>query len=282
LDIQTQTLAGPFRWQDAPDAQFAVIGQKIESSLSPAMHNAAFQAVGLTHRYLAIEVAPKQSGKALDRLRDAGYLGVNVTVPFKEEVLSWLTWVDVSAYHAQAANAVRLFDKGGFNTDISGFEQSLRDVEVDHARPALLLGAGGAARGVAVALAESFDKVYLWNRTADRLEVLAEIIGSKAKILNKPDPAECSLIVNATSASKLGQALPIDWENAWVDALAYDLFYSRDQTPFLKAAASHSLRTLDGLKMLVYQGADSWPVWGIEEAAPVDVMEKAVRDALRS
>lgn len=260
--------------------RFAVIGEQICDSRSPAMHGAAFQALGLPHTYEAFETPQGSAASTLDRLRGEGYAGVNVTVPLKEEAALWVDCVDDTGKMLGVINTVSLEAKMGFNTDVRGFLQSLGENLPGPNHTALVLGAGGAAKAVAYALAVRLGcLVRVWNRTPDRaLGICA--ISDRIQVAQAADPKECILIVNATSASKYGESLPVQWETAERDALAYDLFYSKEPTAFLKDALSAGLSTLDGVSMLVHQGVAAWNRWGILQSPPIAVMEAAVRDSL--
>jgi shikimate dehydrogenase len=278
LDLQAQALTQSFHWRDAPlDATFAVLGEEVSHSLSPAIHNAAFLHTGISAKYVALDVPKDEFESCVNHLAAAGYIGVNVTMPHKEAAAAWCS------PGLPMVNTLSLANRTGFNTDISGFERSLGELALISGRKrALLLGAGGAAYAVAEVLGRRLGwELKLWNRTPERAAGLAAWLLGHAVVVESPDPKDCDLIINATSAGKVGVALPVLWERAPKDALAYDLFYSRGSTLFVAAAAAAGLRTADGLLMLVHQAADSWPCWGITVEPPRDVMELAARKALR-
>lgn len=263
-----------YPWRDAPAAEFAVIGDPIDHSLSPQMHEAAYAVLGMPYHYLAIQVPPGEVAPALTRLRSIGYRGINVTVPHKEEAIEWCLHVDGFCEQVRAVNTIDLERRAGINTDANGFLTTLDGVPV---RSALLLGAGGSARALARALVRDGWIVRIWNRTHEKAVELARLAG--AAIADEPDPTGASLILNTTSASLTGDDLPILWDRVEKDALAYDLAYSSAPTPFLKVAAAHGLPTMDGLRMLVEQGALSLE-WWTGARAPRDAMLSAVRAAL--
>ena len=144
-------MSGGYPWREAPEAEFAVIGDPVGHSLSPRMHAAAYQALGLSYRYLAIHVLPGEVGQALARMESLGYQGVNVTVPHKEEALAWAKDSEPLARRVRAANTLRLADKACINTDAPGFLDTLSEFHPEP-RTAIILGAGGSARAIAVAL----------------------------------------------------------------------------------------------------------------------------------
>lgn len=263
-------------WQDAPlAAQFAVIGDPVKHSRSPRMHQAAYDELGLPYRYVALHVPVGDVHAALTHLVGLGYLGVNVTVPHKEEALRWASDADPLAHKVRAVNTLRLADGAGMNTDAGGFIDTLYDRGVQPGK-ALLLGAGGSARALAYALAEEGWELLIQNRTLERAEEMVKDLGIQAKVVRKADPDGAHLIVNTTSASLQGQAIDVKWENAFPYALAYDLMYGDEPTPFLAEARKHKLHTVDGSALLVAQGARAFE-WWIGVPAPRDVMAAAIR-----
>jgi shikimate dehydrogenase len=260
-------------YQEAPDADFAVIGDPVSHSLSPRMHQAAYAALGLPYRYVAIQVALGEVGAALDHLAERGYRGVNVTVPHKEEALNWARSAEGFAAKVRAANTVNLRERSCINTDAPGFLETLRPFGFER-KSVLVLGAGGSARAIVAALVDDGWGVSIFNRTAAKAEELALSFGGTA--VSCPDPNGASLIVNTTSASLQGEEIPCDWSQAPVGAVAYDLMYASEPTPFLRSASAHGLRMLDGLDLLVAQGALSFE-WWLGIPAP----RKAMKDALR-
>lgn len=246
-------------WRQAPEAEFAVIGHPVGHSRSPQMHHAAYRALGLPHRYVALEVLPGEVAAALDFLAEKGYRGVNVTVPHKAEALAWAKATHSSAVRAGGANTVSLTDHTAYSTDGPGFllayETSLDDGAV------LILGAGGSARAVAVALVDSGRRVRLWNRTPERAQELAEHVGG-IEVATEPDPAGIGVVVNATSASLQGDAVPVIWAHLSPEAIAIDLMYADRPTPFLVEGTRAGAREcLDGRAMLAGQGALAFEIW---------------------
>ncbi|CAN5728654.1 shikimate dehydrogenase [soil metagenome] len=251
-----------FEWRDAPPGDFAVIGDPVSHSLSPKMHAAAYAQLGLPCVYRAVRVPKGEVGEALDGLRERGYRGVNVTVPHKQEALGWCDRMLRSAEEAGGANTLDLIQKIGLSTDGQGFMIGMGSLVTDRwDRPVLLLGAGGSARAVAQALSLWGWQVRLWNRTRSKVEALADDMEGAGLVLDEPDPTDCALVINATSSSLAGAALPIDWSRAPEDALAVDLMYTDGLTPFLQAAADCGLPTADGRRMLAGQGALAFEFW---------------------
>ena len=287
-----------FEWPDAPEADYAVIGSPVHHSLSPIMHQAAYRALGLSYRYVAIHVPPGEVCRALDRLERLGYKGVNVTVPHKEEVLSCVEEVDAFARRVMAANTIKLRSphtplgtshhtrsvvgvdpetlgsRRAINTDAPAFIQTLGSLKL-RGRRAMILGAGGSARAIVAILADNGYQVQIHNRTTSRAIELVEQLGVSAAVLETPN-LNCDLIVNTTSAGLAGQSLGLDWSQAPPHAIAYDLVYG--DTRFLLEASRAGLKTIDGLPLLVEQGALAFEWWtGL--GAPREAMLEAVKSA---
>ncbi|MCW5938392.1 MAG: shikimate dehydrogenase [Fimbriimonadaceae bacterium] len=258
-----------FEWREAPPGDFAVVGDPVAHSLSPRMHQAAYASMGLDLTYRAVRVPRGDLAAALQRLAGTGYRGVNVTVPLKEEAFALTRGGDP---RLGAVNTVALPGLEATNTDAPGFLVTL-DVEPG---PALVLGAGGSARALAVALHDRGFQVRLFNRSADRARALTDRSGVPILVMPEPDPSDCSLILNATSAGLQGQAPKVIWERAVPGALAYDLLYGPGSRPFLKEAAQRGLRTQDGLGLLVEQGALAFE-WWLQAQAPRGAMMEAVQ-----
>ncbi|BAS29431.1 shikimate dehydrogenase [Limnochorda pilosa] len=278
----------------------AVLGDPVEHSLSPPMHNAAFRATGLPFTYIAVRVGPGELRRAVDALRVLGARGANVTVPHKEAAAQLAEWLSAEAREAGAVNTL-VFEEGrvlGYSTDGAGFCRALD--EVAHFDPAgrrvVLLGAGGAARAVALALAaRGAAAVRVVNRTQERARALVERIlasgrGTEARACPWPQDTPGwedvlrggDLVVQATSLG-LARSGPDPWRDLPFQvtagtALATDLIYGPGGSPFLRAAARAGLRTLAGDWMLLYQGAEAFRLWtGVE--APVALM-RSVLDRL--
>lgn len=261
-----------------------LLGSNIAYSLSPAMHTAALQAAGLDWRYELWDLAAGALPQAIARLRWDDCAGANVTIPYKETVVEWLDGLSATARDALAVNTIfkrqgRLI---GANTDIAGFLQALRKAQVDpYGICAVILGAGGAARGVAFALAQAGAAcITILNRTRSRAEALADQLRQHPQLVVFTDlshaPASAGLVVNAQPASA-----PFDLGSLRLsrDALAFDLTYRLAETLFMRAAASAGVRAVNGLGMLVYQGAASFELW--TGCRPdLELMFDAVRQAL--
>jgi shikimate dehydrogenase len=264
----------PFEWRSAPKASFAVLGDPISYSLSPRIHEAAYQALGLSHKYVAIRVEPKEFGEALDHLAQLGYQGVNLTQPLKELAAKWAKHPEQFAKRVGAANTLNLLDGSATNTDAPGFIDTLPAIGVWSPAPVLVLGAGGAARALATTLADAGHRVSIYNRTPERAKKMVEDLGIKATIIKEPNPEGAALILNTTSAALAGETVPVQWYRADKKAIAYDISYSQELSPFLLQAGLGGLKVVDGLEMLVAQAARSLE-WWLGTVAPLDAMRRA-------
>lgn len=256
--------------------RYAVFGHPIAHSKSPAIHAAFARQTGHDLTYEA-RLAPLDGfAEAIAAFRDAGGRGANVTVPFKEEAYRLASRRTPRAQAAGAVNTL-LFEADGLlgdNTDGAGLVRDLVSnlgVRLEGAT-VLLLGAGGAARGVIAPLVEAgVAKLVIANRTADKAHALAGRFGApvEGQALDSVHDA-FDVVVNATSASLGGQALPLDESVFAARTLAYDMMYGQD-TAFLAQARARGARTADGLGMLVEQAAEAFFVWrGVRpETAPV-------------
>jgi shikimate dehydrogenase len=270
-----------------------IIGHPVAHSLSPVFQAAAFREHGLDVVYERWDTLPELLAARVLRLREAECLGANVTIPHKEAVIPLLDELGGQSARVGAVNTIvnrqgRLF---GFNTDGPGFVASLRhEAGFDPAgKRVLLIGAGGAARGIAFALAEArAAAIGIWNRGAARAVRLAgEVATTGVDVFPEPDidrPAGYDAVVNCTSVGMHGGpapgGIPIDAARLAHGTLVADIVYVPEETPLLLAARAAGLPTLGGLPMLVYQGALAFELWtGIP--APTDVMFEAARRGLR-
>jgi shikimate dehydrogenase len=280
----------------AGDKRTALLGWPVEHSVSPAMHNAAFQALGLDWSYELRPVPPQGLAAAIEELRGAEFGGANVTVPHKQAVIPLLDEIDDDARGIGAVNTVVPRDGRllGRNTDAGGFLAALAAAGVRPAgRRALLLGAGGAARAVAYALAGAGCEVAIHNRTWQRARRLAtdlEALSLAAQISALPpdarladlDTADFDLLVNATSRGMWprpevspwpeGRPLPARWN-------VFDLVYNPLETRLLRQAREAGALAIDGLGMLVHQGALAFTLW-TGRTPPLDRMYTAALQAL--
>ena len=281
------------------NTSLGIIGYPIGHSISPVFQQAALDFCGVDAEYRAYPVAPEEVGEFVAGLRQPGVLGINVTVPHKEAVILFLDEIDDWATEAGAVNTIvnRQGRLTGHNTDGYGFLRALQQGGgfQPQGRRTLILGAGGAARGVVLALArEGVGHLTIANRTPERAESLAQLargrgIAAQAIPLSGADLAEAAasaeLIVNCTTigmAHGPGAAdSPLPRQAIPVTALVYDLVYNPLETRLLREAAQTGAATLGGIQMLVYQGAASFELWH-EQPAPVAVMLEAATRAMQN
>ncbi len=255
-----------------------IIGWPIEHTFSPSLHNAAFTEVGLDWAYLPLSVSPDDLEAAVDGIKAMGFMGFNVTMPHKKTVIEYLDGLSEEAILADAVNTVKRDDDRlvGHNTDGRGFIESLK-IDADflpEGKDALIIGAGGAARSVAISLAMSnVSSLTVVNRTSNKAKILTALIKDnfpecEVKVLSQNDEKivsakkGCQLIVNATSVGMRGNpGLPIDVSEIGAGHLVYDLIYDPVETEFLKRANELGAKTLNGTKMLLYQGMIAWEIW---------------------
>jgi shikimate dehydrogenase len=260
--------------------RLAVLGYPVGHSRSPAMQSAALAELGLGDEwsYEAIEVAPDGFEARVRAMPGEGFAGANVTVPHKGAALSLADELSETAREIGAANTL-VFADGEVraeNTDAEGFLRSLPGSPAD--KRALVLGAGGAARAVVWALLREGAEVDVWNRTELRSQHLCEELGGRT--VGAPSQGSYELIVNTTAVGLGGEdpfaELPLA-ANAFVEAqTVVDMVYGGEPTALLRAAAAAGAATVDGIEILVQQGALSLETW-TTRPAPLDTMRAAAR-----
>jgi shikimate dehydrogenase len=265
----------------------AVLGSPIRHSASPAMHNAAFAALGLNWRYLAFEVNPQNLRAAIEGARAMNFAGLNLTVPHKLLAVDMVDELDASAKTWGAVNTIK-FENGravGFNTDADAIVSSLRDeLQIElRGKKVLLLGAGGAGRTAALKLAaENVAELFLVNRTASKAEEIAAEIKKQfpwVKVSTGYPKTEVDLLLNATSLGlKSEDSSPLDEKQFSLKQTraVYDMIYKPAETKLLIAAKAAGCKTANGIGMLVHQGAQAFELW-TGQPAPVAVMRRAVK-----
>lgn len=246
---------------------YAVIGDPIAHSLSPFMHESWFGEHGIEAAYLPIHVEPSQLEKSLEAMKTLGISGFNITLPHKQSIVPLLGKLEESAMQMNAVNTVN-FDGThyvGSNTDGDGFVRSLLVHAVDNASKVLLIGAGGAARGIAFALKRAgFTDVTITNRTYRRAEELAAETNASAMMLIESEEqlAEFAILIQTTSVGlATGEALPISLDRVKSGTLVTDIIYNPLETPFLKKAQEKNCVISNGVGMFVYQGAMAFEKW---------------------
>ena len=270
-----------------------IIGWPVSHSLSPAMHNAAFAALGLDMAYVPLPVAPEGVAAAIGGLRALGFRGANVTMPHKAAVLPFLDHVADDALGIAAVNTIVVDDDAlrGYNTDVGGFVAALRDVVPEPLSGAsgLVLGAGGAARAAVLGLLRlGVRRCVIVNRSVAHARELVKALQPfdeeadfAVVALDELAAAEvrgADIVVNATP---LGMAEPLKVPGVLVDNIrrdhiVYDVVYGKRPTMPLERARATGARAIDGLSMLTWQAALSFELW-TGRAAPLEVMRSAAR-----
>jgi shikimate dehydrogenase len=270
-----------------------VLGDPIGHSISPAIHNAAFQARGVDVKLAAWHVKPEELAAVVNSLRADDVLGATVTVPHKEAVPKLVDEVDEAVRVIGAANTIH--NHAGHlwagNTDAAGFARSVAEagIEIGGAR-VVLLGAGGAARAVAEALLRGgAASLLVANRHLQRALRLKNqfaprhpgaMIAAKAlDALGPEDLRDCALLVNTTTVGMQGDQTPLPRGLLPRSGAVVDIIYNPPQTRLLREAGTAGLHTLNGLPMLVLQAAAAWEIW-MGQPAPLEAMFAAAEGAL--
>ncbi|MGI5901938.1 MAG: shikimate dehydrogenase [Desulfitobacteriia bacterium] len=269
--------------------KYAVIGFPIHHSLSPLMHEAGFKFLGLEGEYHRIPVTIDKLEESLDYLKSNHYAGWNVTFPLKEKIMPLLDYITPEALACGAVNTVKVVQGNlyGYNTDGEGFVQFLQEKGFDFSKKqVVILGAGGSAKAIAVALAKTKVKTLILNRTEEKAEKLARQIrnlGAEASwgsFKRGEWLYHVDLLIQTTSLGMSGEQYPLDLQGLNSRAWVVDLIYKPMVTPFLNQAAAYGCQTFNGLGMLLHQGALAWKIWlGIE--APLSAMREALLRGLR-
>jgi len=258
---------------DKPFILAGVMGWPVAHSRSPAIHNHWIRQYGLNGSYVLLPVLPERITDAVRGLRALGFAGCNITIPHKVAAMALMDRVDPLAERIGAINTVVVGADGtlsGYNTDAFGYIQSLLDAQPDwraDAGPITVLGAGGAARAILVALAERGAKdIRLCNRSLDKAETLATEFGAPIRAVPWEQRAEaldgCALLVNTTSLGMKGQdALELPLDRLPKQALVSDIIYVPLETPLLAAARQRGNPTVNGLGMLLNQARPAFEHW---------------------
>jgi shikimate dehydrogenase len=260
--------------------RLAVLGYPIGHSRSPAIHNAAFAELGMDGEwsYEAIEVAPDQLEAQVRKMQEEGFAGANVTVPHKGAALALSDRRSEVAREIGAANTLSFSDGEvrADNTDGEGLMESLPGSAAG--RRALVLGAGGSARAVVWALIREGAEVSVWNRTPERAAQLCAELGGSVE--SEPKAGDYQLIVNSTSVGLRGEdpfdLLPLSQDWFGFSQTVVDLVYGHGESRLLKVAGEAGADVVDGLEVLVRQGAASFRIWtGVDP--PLATMREAAR-----
>ena len=274
-----------------------IIGDPIEHTMSPVMHNAAFKLLGIDYLYVAFRVRKEALGRAVEGMRALNIKGLNVTIPYKVDIIPFLDEIDPMAKKIGAVNTV-VDDDGvltGYNTDATGFLRALLDKGVEpKGKSAVILGAGGASRAISFILAERGASLVILNRALefDWAEELAQQISQsfkkEIKALKLDDEnlltalERADILVNATSVgmSPNIDETPVPAKLLKSELVVFDVVYNPITTRLLREAETTGAETIGGLDMLVWQGVLAFEKWtGL--SAPVDLMKKEVIKVLQ-
>ena len=275
-----------------------VIGDPIEHTMSPVMHNAAFSELGIDYVYLPFRVRKKELGEAIAGARALNLAGLNVTIPHKVSVISFLDELDPLAEKIGAVNTI-VNNNGvfrGYNTDATGFLQALLDKGVKPAdKKVVILGAGGASRGISFILAESGANLVILNRQlemtwAENLaREISQVFEKETKALELNDEnlvmvlEGADILVNATSVGMSPDIdkTPVPTRLLRSTPVVFDIVYNPIQTRLRRGAQAAGAKTISGLDMLAWQGALAFEKWtGLK--APLELMKKEAIKALES
>ena|SRR5947209_1945080 len=284
---------------DDPPIGLGVFGDPVEHSLSPQMQNAALKHGNIQMQYARFHISPNELEKSLRRARELKFVGLNLTLPHKIAALEWIDRLDDDAKEIGAVNVIKFeAEKAhGFNTDGRGFARAIREqfaVDLRDLR-ILVLGAGGAARAIALECAKSrCERLVIANGTYEKGEQLArklrnffkgpKVFGPVPRLQAIPwqetafqfQIANVDLVVNATPVGlNPGDPSPLSSRLLAPQLMIYDTIYSDKPTPLISAAMEAGARAVDGLSMLLHQGALSFEIW-FGRAAPLEVMRKAI------
>jgi shikimate dehydrogenase len=294
------TLTDLQNWKDVdPPVRLGVLGDPVEHSLSPQIQNAAFNHDKIEMQYARFYISPNELSEALHRMQELGFLGVNLTLPHKVAALELVDRLTDDAKQIDAINVIKI-ESGktcGFNTDGHGFARAIREefaVDLRDLR-VMILGAGGAARAIALECAQSrCERLVIANGTFEKGQLLADklrkffegpkVFGPVPRLQAIPweeaafqfQIANIDLVVNATPVGlNRGDPPPIPSRLLAPHLMVYDTIYSARQTPLVAAALEAGARAANGLSMLLHQGALAFEIW-FGRAAPVDAMRKAL------
>jgi shikimate dehydrogenase len=273
---------------------YGVIGDPIEHTLSPTMHNAAFNHLKVDFVFLAFRVKAAELENAMRGMRGLGIRGLNVTMPHKNSVTKYLDEVDLTVKFLGSVNTI-LNDDGrllGFNTDGVGALKALRENGVNpNGKKLLLLGAGGAAKAVAFSLAKEVGELCVLNRAPQKAKELAEVLSrtfGKKVVGDALSPSliqknlhDSDILINATSVGmhpNISQSLAAP---QWLkpDLCVMDIVYNPVETKLAKDAKAVGAHVISGVEMLLYQGAASFEIW-TGRSAPIEVMRRAALNKL--
>ena len=269
-----------------------LIGHPVEHSFSPPMHNAAFNELEMDYAYVAFDVNPQDLQLAIEGAKSLNIKGFNVTIPHKIEVMQFLDEIDEVASLIGAVNTIDFKNLKGYNTDGIGAVRAIEEVSSIKNKNVVVAGAGGASRAISFYLAKyGAESLTILNRNVEKAQSLAADV-SNSGLINDVDADSISQIAShLTDADILVDTTPIGMhpnindepiafaEDMHEDLTVFDAVYNPNETVLLRQAIKAGAKPVYGIKMLLYQGAESFRIWTGRDA-PVETMEKALKDTL--
>ena len=269
-----------------------LIGHPVEHSFSPPMHNAAFKALGMDYAYVAFDVDPLNLKSAIDGAKSLNIRGFNVTIPHKIEVMKHLDEIDEVAALIGAVNTIDFKDMKGYNTDGIGAVKAIEEVTSIKNRNVVVAGAGGASRAISFYIAKyGADSLTILNRNVEKADNLAKDVLNSNLIKEVKSDSMSEINTHVADADILIDTTPVGMhpnvdvepivlaDNMHDDLVVFDAVYNPNDTVLIKEAVKAGAKPVYGIKMLLYQGAESFRIWTGRDA-PVDVMEDALRKTL--
>jgi len=262
---------------------YGLLGHPVEHSLSPPMHEAAYEHLDMDARYVTFDPGAGAGAAAVEAAETLGVEGLNVTIPFKQDVLDVVETDDL-AERIGAVNTIDFTDSGpvGYNTDAVGAVRALRNHDVTLDGTAVVVGAGGAGRAIAFGLADEGMTVEIANRTVETAhDLAADVPGASGHGLDDLESllGDADVVVNATSVGMDEDRSPVPADALHEDLAVLDAVYSPIETRLLREAAGVGAKTVDGAWMLLFQGVEAFEIWTGQEA-PIREMNDSLRARL--
>ena len=269
-----------------------LIGHPVEHSFSPPMHNVAFDELGMDYAYVAFDVDPANLKSAIEGAKSLNIKGFNVTIPHKIEVMKYLDELDEVARLIGAVNTIDFKNMKGYNTDGIGAVRAIEEVTSIKNKNVVIAGAGGASRAISFYIAKyGADSLTILNRNVEKAQKLAEDVSDSGLISDVGAGSIMEIDGHVKNADILIDTTPVGMdphiddeaivkaENMHENLVVFDAVYNPNETVLLKEAIKAGAKPVYGIKMLLYQGVESFEIW-TGKKAPVDVMEKALKEAL--
>ena len=269
-----------------------LIGHPVEHSFSPPMHNAAFEALGMDYAYVAFDVDPSDLKSAIDGAKSLNIKGFNVTIPHKIQVMDYLDEIDEVAGLIGAVNTIDFKEMKGYNTDGIGAIKAIEEVTSLKDKNVVIAGAGGASRAISFYIAKyGAGSLTILNRNVEKAQNLAEDVLNSGLISSVKSGSISTINDCLIDADILIDTTPVGMhphindepialaEDMHEDLVVFDAVYNPNETVLLKEAIEAGAKPVYGIKMLLYQGAESFEIW-TGKKAPIDVMEEALRKTL--